>query len=105
MGRWPLNEQYGATDATGNGNDGIASGTELVEGITGPQSQAFLFSGPEGSYINITNNGKLDVRYAYTILAHIYPTGEGRGPLFEYKGQGSARGVNFWLWNFALHLR
>ncbi|XP_078621269.1 uncharacterized protein LOC144887744 [Branchiostoma floridae x Branchiostoma japonicum] len=103
VGRWPLNEQYGAMDATGNGNDGIASGTELVEGPTGSQSQAFLFSGPEASYINITNNGKLDVRYAYTILAHIYPTGEGRGPLFAYKGPESVLSF-LWLWNFKLHM-
>ncbi|CAH1233479.1 PKD1L3 [Branchiostoma lanceolatum] len=107
VGRWPLNEQYGATDATGNGNDGIASGTKLVEGPTGPLSQAFLFSdnGPEKSYINITNNGKLDVRYSYTILAHVYPTGVGRGgPLFHYRGSGDASGVNFWLWDWMLYL-
>ncbi|CAH1249640.1 PKD1L3 [Branchiostoma lanceolatum] len=107
VGLWPLNEQYGATDATGNGNDGLASGTELVEGLTGPLSQAFLFSdnGPEKSYINITNNGKLDVRFAYTILAHVYPTGVGKGPLFHYRGPGNVAGIHFGLLNFMPHLR
>ncbi|XP_078660081.1 uncharacterized protein LOC144904812 [Branchiostoma floridae x Branchiostoma belcheri] len=83
VGWWPLNEAFGATDVTGNGNDGYASATQLVGGPAGPTSQAFLFGGNTTSYVEIPNNGVLHVRYSYTILAHIYPTGDG-GPLFHY---------------------
>ncbi|XP_035685610.1 uncharacterized protein LOC118422202 [Branchiostoma floridae] len=93
VGRWPLNEQDGARDVTGNGNDGIASGSQVVEGPGGPESQAFLFNG--SSHIRILNDGGLDVRFSYTILAHVYmdPT-VASGPLFEYDYQGDFnRGV------------
>ncbi|KAI8494523.1 hypothetical protein Bbelb_277490 [Branchiostoma belcheri] len=103
VGRWPLNKQDGARDVTGNGNDGIASGTQLVEGPAGPESEAFLFSGTPDSYIDIPNdNGGLDVRYSYTILAHIYPTGTS-GPLFEYTYQNGGRGVYLWQWYYEIH--
>ncbi|XP_078674895.1 uncharacterized protein LOC144912949 [Branchiostoma floridae x Branchiostoma belcheri] len=90
VGLWPLNSQYGASDKTGNGNDGVARGTQLAPGPNGDPDGAFLFSGTANSYIDIPNNGKLDVRYSYTILAHIYPTGQA-GPIFDYVGQ--------WGWN------
>ncbi|KAI8514633.1 hypothetical protein Bbelb_072240 [Branchiostoma belcheri] len=90
VGLWPLNSQYGASDKTGNGNDGVARGTQLAPGPNGDPDGAFLFSGTANSYIDIPNNGKLDVRYSYTILAHIYPTGQA-GPIFDYVGQWTVR--------------
>ncbi|XP_078603366.1 uncharacterized protein LOC144877331 [Branchiostoma floridae x Branchiostoma japonicum] len=95
IGLWPLNGHYGASDITGNGNDGTATGTQLAPGPYGDADGAFLFSGTENSYIDIPNNGRLDVRYSFTILAHIYPTGEG-GPIFDYVGNNNAWGVHFW---------
>eukprot|EP00058_Branchiostoma_floridae_P002656 XP_002588144.1 hypothetical protein BRAFLDRAFT_68782 [Branchiostoma floridae] len=96
-GLWPLNAQHGASDITGNGNDGTATGTQLIPGPYGDADGAFLFSGTANSYIDIPNNGKLDVRYSFTILAHVYPTGEA-GPIFDYSGTDSA------VWNWAVHL-
>ncbi|XP_035681309.1 uncharacterized protein LOC118419112 [Branchiostoma floridae] len=95
VGLWPLNGQYGASDITGNGNNGTATGTQLAPGPFGDADGAFLFSGTENSYIDIPNNGRLDVRYSFTILAHIYPTGEA-GPIFDYVGNNNAWALHFW---------
>eukprot|EP00058_Branchiostoma_floridae_P027316 XP_002612807.1 hypothetical protein BRAFLDRAFT_82163 [Branchiostoma floridae] len=96
VGLWPLNARFGASDITGNGNDGTSTGTQLAAGPYGDADGAFLFSGTANSYIDIPNNGKLDVRYSFTILAHVYPTGED-GPIFDYVGTNP----NTWYW--ALH--
>eukprot|EP00058_Branchiostoma_floridae_P006705 XP_002592193.1 hypothetical protein BRAFLDRAFT_84619 [Branchiostoma floridae] len=96
VGLWPLNALYEASDITGNGNDGTATGTQLATGPYGDANGAFLFSGTAHSYIDIPNNGKLDVRYSFTILAHVYPTGEA-GPIFDYVG------TNPNIWHWALH--
>ncbi|XP_078581940.1 uncharacterized protein LOC144865229 [Branchiostoma floridae x Branchiostoma japonicum] len=96
VGLWPLNARYGASDITGNGNDGTATGTQLATGPYGDANGAFLFSGTANSYIDIPNNGKLDVRYSFTILAHVNPTGEA-GPIFDYVG------TNPNIWHWALH--
>ncbi|CAH1267495.1 CSMD3 [Branchiostoma lanceolatum] len=93
-GLWPLNARYGASDITGNGNNGTATGTQLAPGPYGDDNGAFQFSGTADSYIDIPNNGKLDVRYSYTILAHIYPTGEA-GPIFDYVGN-NGWAVHLW---------
>ncbi|CAH1250665.1 PKD2L1 [Branchiostoma lanceolatum] len=94
VGVWPLNARYGASDVTGNGNDGTAIGTQLAPGPYGDANGAFQFSGTADSYIHIPNNGKLDVRYSYTILAHIFPTGYD-GPIFDYVGSNTWA-VSFW---------
>ncbi|XP_019621921.1 PREDICTED: uncharacterized protein LOC109468117 [Branchiostoma belcheri] len=95
VGVWPLNSQYGASDRTGNGNDGVARGTQLAPGPNGDPDGAFLFSGTANSYIDIPNNGKLDVQYSYTILAHIYPTGQA-GPIFNYVGTNGQWAAHLW---------
>ncbi|KAI8496991.1 hypothetical protein Bbelb_256460 [Branchiostoma belcheri] len=87
---WPLDAKYGASDATGNGNDGTATGTQLAPGPYGNADGAFLFWGTSNSYVHIPNDGQLDVQYSYTILAHIYPTGQA-GPIFHYE-----RGADLW---------
>ncbi|KAI8490000.1 hypothetical protein Bbelb_323610 [Branchiostoma belcheri] len=94
---WPLNAKYGASDATGKGNDGTAVGTQLAPGPYGNAGGAFLFAGSSESYVEIPNHGPLDVQFAYTILAHIYPTGSD-GPIFDYEG------VQEVAWGFAVHL-
>ncbi|XP_019645295.1 PREDICTED: location of vulva defective 1-like [Branchiostoma belcheri] len=97
VGLWPLNSQYGASDASGNGNDGVATGTQLAPGPNGDPDGAFLFSGTVSSYIDIPNNGRLDVRLSYTILANIYPTGYD-GPIFNYVGNNNDHlwAIHFW---------
>ncbi|XP_078616877.1 uncharacterized protein LOC144885085 isoform X2 [Branchiostoma floridae x Branchiostoma japonicum] len=95
VGLWPLNSQYGASDATGNGNDGVERGTQLAPGPYGDANGAFLFSGNSNSYIDIPNNGRLDVRSSYTILAHIYPTGDA-GPIVNYVGDANEWAVHLW---------
>ncbi|CAH1240471.1 Hypp6038 [Branchiostoma lanceolatum] len=95
VGLWALNSQYGSSDATGNGNDGVARGTQLATGPNGDANGAFLFSGRSSSYIDIPNNGRLDVQSSYTILAHIYPTGEA-GPIVNYVGNNNGWAVHLW---------
>ncbi|CAH1273800.1 COL12A1 [Branchiostoma lanceolatum] len=95
VGLWPLNARYGASDITGNGNYGTVSGTQLAPGPFGDADGSFQFSGTADSYIAIPNNGMLDVRYSYTILAHIFPTGD-IGPIFDYAGNNGQWAVNFW---------
>ncbi|XP_035692640.1 uncharacterized protein LOC118427111 [Branchiostoma floridae] len=94
VGLWPLNVESGASDVTGNGNDAVARGTLLSPGPFGDTDGAFLFSGTVGSYLDIPNNGRLDVRYSHTVLAHIYPTGAA-GPIFAYITNGNDWGVHF----------
>ena len=94
VGLWPLNAESGASDVTGNGNDAVARGTQLAPGPFGDTDGAFLFSGTVGSYLDIPNNGRLDVRYSHTVLAHIYPTGAA-GPIFSYITNGNDWGVHF----------
>ncbi|CAH1272494.1 MATN2 [Branchiostoma lanceolatum] len=95
VGLWPLNAEHGASDVTGNGNDGVATGTQLAAGPYGDADGSFLFSGTTNSYVDIPNNGALDVRYSCTILAHIYPTGEA-GPIFNYVATNNGWGAHLW---------
>ncbi|KAI8495107.1 hypothetical protein Bbelb_270930 [Branchiostoma belcheri] len=94
VGLWPLNSQYGASDVTGNGNDGVATGVSLAPGPNGDPDGAFLFSGNSNSYLDIPNNGRLDVQYSYTILAHIYPSGQA-GPIIDFT-PNTGWGVHLW---------
>ncbi|XP_078698289.1 uncharacterized protein LOC144925662 [Branchiostoma floridae x Branchiostoma belcheri] len=95
VGLWPLNALHGSSDVTGNGNDAVATGTQLAPGPYESVDGAFLFSGSESSYIDIPNNGRLDVRFSYTILAHIFPTGE-HGPIVDYVGSDGSWAVHLW---------
>ena len=53
---------------------------------------AVLFNGGV-SYVEITNNGKLDARKSITILANVFPSGE-NGPIVAYDPYGN--GVHLW---------
>lgn len=54
---------------------------------------AYQFQGTADSYIEIPNTGNLDTRHAMTILANVYPTGNG-GPIVNYMTNGW--GVHLW---------
>ncbi|XP_019645259.1 PREDICTED: uncharacterized protein LOC109486004 [Branchiostoma belcheri] len=95
VGLWPLNLRYGTSDITGNGNDAVASGAQLAFGPHGLVDDAYLFSGNASSYIDIPNNGNLDVRFSFTILAHVFPTGEA-GPIFDFVPGNAGRAVGLW---------
>ncbi|XP_078603178.1 uncharacterized protein LOC144877147 [Branchiostoma floridae x Branchiostoma japonicum] len=92
VGLWTFNAENGMTDITGNGNDAVTSTIELSEGPNGT-SGSYEFSGSSSSYVEIPNNGRLDVRYSLTVLASIYPTGD-HGPLFNYRTDDW--GFHFW---------
>ncbi|CAH1268732.1 CSMD1 [Branchiostoma lanceolatum] len=92
VGLWTFGAENGTADVTGNGNDGVASGTQLSDGPNGT-SGSYEFSGSSGSYVEIPNNGRLDVRYSLTVLAHIFPTGAA-GPIFNFRTDDW--GVHLW---------
>ncbi|XP_066285823.1 uncharacterized protein [Branchiostoma lanceolatum] len=92
VGLWTFGAENGTADVTGNGNDGVASGTQLSDGPNGT-SGSYEFSGSSRSYVEIPNDGRLDVRYSLTVLAHVFPTGAA-GPIFNYRTDDW--GVHFW---------
>ncbi|XP_035663463.1 uncharacterized protein LOC118407151 [Branchiostoma floridae] len=98
VGYWPLNEEHGARDVSGYGNDGVTFSTDVAEGPGGETGGAMYFHGNQGSRVEFPNNGALDARSYITLQAWIYPQGTGPGPIFNYQPAGSAgHGVHFWI--------
>ncbi|XP_013421969.1 uncharacterized protein LOC106181945 isoform X2 [Lingula anatina] len=103
-GWWPLDSDYKGLDVTGNGNNAILSN---VSPHTGPflnNIGSYYLRGSSDSYIEIPNNGKLDVRYSFTYMAYIWPTQmsgnglNGEGPLFDYyAGTGATWAEHIWV--------
>ena len=54
---------------------------------------AIELKGSKSSYLEITNDGKLDAHKSITILANVYPTGSD-GPIVAYDPMG--KGVHLW---------
>ncbi|XP_035670276.1 fucolectin-1-like [Branchiostoma floridae] len=94
VGLWPLNAEHLANDTSGGGNHGVAVGTTLAEGPDGEAQSAFTFAGNHQSYIEIANNGELDVKRSFTILLFAYHLGG--QPMLDYRGPGA--GTLFWIW-------
>ncbi|XP_066265538.1 uncharacterized protein [Branchiostoma lanceolatum] len=98
VGYWPLNEEHGARDVSGYGNDGVKFNTDVAEGPGGEKGGALYFHGNTGSRVEFPNNGALDTRSYITLQAWIYPQGMGKAPIFNYQPAGSTSyGVHFWL--------
>ncbi|CAH1250819.1 Hypp8920 [Branchiostoma lanceolatum] len=98
VGYWPLNEEHGARDVSGYGNDGVTFSTGVAEGPGGETGGAFYF---HGSRVEFPNNGALDTRSYITLQAWIYPQGTGPGPIFNYQPAGmrsSGWAGHFWLY-------
>ncbi|XP_070535747.1 uncharacterized protein [Ptychodera flava] len=103
IGLWPLNEAYGAKDATEYGNDGGVTGVSLTTGPNGETNGAYYFTGSTGSYMEISNDGSLDTEYSITMLLWVYPESS-EAPLFHF--YPASWGV--YLWQIAtteLHCR
>ncbi|XP_078583838.1 uncharacterized protein LOC144866351 [Branchiostoma floridae x Branchiostoma japonicum] len=99
VGYWPLNEEHGARDVSGYGNDGVTFSTGVSEGPGGQTGGAMYFHGVAGSRVEFSNNGALDARSYITLQAWIYPQGTGPGPIFNYQPAGNnAFGVHVWLY-------
>ncbi|CAH1250822.1 Hypp8922 [Branchiostoma lanceolatum] len=99
VGYWPLNEEHGARDVSGYGNDGVTFSTGVAEGPGGETGGALYFHGNAGSRVEFPNNGALDTRSYITLQAWIYPQGTGLGPIFQFQREGSTdEGVHFWIY-------
>jgi len=59
----------------------------------GTSNGAYEFSGKANSYVEIPKSKALDTKNSITMLANIYPTGNG-GPIINYKTDGW--GVHLW---------
>lgn len=59
----------------------------------GSSESAYEFTGKDDSYIEIPKSKQLDTKHSMTVLANIYPTGNG-GPIINYKTDGW--GVHLW---------
>ncbi|XP_078583913.1 uncharacterized protein LOC144866424 isoform X2 [Branchiostoma floridae x Branchiostoma japonicum] len=98
VGYWPLNEEHGARDVSGYGNDGVTFSTGVAVGPGGETGGAMYFHGAPGSRVEFPNNGALDARSYITLQAWIYPQETGNVPIFNYQPAGSAdHGVHFWI--------
>ena len=60
---------------------------------TDNEDGAYEFKGTADSFVEIPNDGKMDIKNSMTILANVYPTGSG-GPIVNYKTDGW--GVHLW---------
>ena len=67
-----------------------------TRGPDGLPDGSYYFHGRQSSYVEIPNQGTLDVRSCMTILAWIYHQGHA-GPIVNYKRNGW--GVHFWMVN------
>jgi hypothetical protein len=88
-----FNETSGSTvsDASGNGNNGVATGTTIDAGKFG---NARSFNGST-DYIKINGSSSLTIHGSMTIEAWIKPTGTSNRPILEY-GDGLTNGVHVW---------
>ncbi|XP_066297983.1 latrophilin-like protein 1 isoform X2 [Branchiostoma lanceolatum] len=95
VGLWPLSQRRGADDISVFGNHGNASGIQLAKGPLDDSEGAFYFAGNSSSFVEIPNNGALDVRRdaSVTVLAHVYPMGES-GLIVNYPV--SSEGCTLW---------
>ncbi|KAL9970534.1 hypothetical protein ACROYT_G022927 [Oculina patagonica] len=91
---YPFNSAYTTKDMMGIQPDGIPSNVQLVEGPYGNPEGSYQFLGTNESFIELPNNGGLDIKYSMTLLMWIYPEGQ-QGPLFNYRPSG---GWEFHVW-------
>ena len=88
VGFWPLNKEYLARDVSGNENHALVSCVKLDTGLHQVTGGSYAFRGQPMSYIEIPNNGALDVRKAVTIAMYVYITTDSNGPLVEWMYPG-----------------
>lgn len=69
-------------------------GVGTAQGPDGRRDGSLRFYGRRNSYVEIPNNGKLDVRYSITILIWVFHEGVS-GPIFNYNPRGF--GVHLWM--------
>lgn len=80
---YPLRRQTRAKDVGLYGNPpGIQGYVKPARGPDGRRDTSYQFFSRRNSYIRFPNRGRLDAKYSITLLAWIYP--EGEGPIFRY---------------------
>jgi hypothetical protein len=102
VGLWHLNETadnscsggQDACDSSGNGNQGTATGTTIVDGLMG---KARSFSG-SGQYVSVSDNDTLDISSNFTLETWVYPRSFSVQQNLVCKGDGNV------AYNYCLYL-
>lgn len=77
--------------------EGTPVGVTLATGPNGDEDGSYEFDGHANSYIDIPNNGGLDVQRSITVLCWLYPPIIGRGSIFSYGINDQQWRVHFWM--------
>ena len=92
---YPLNATYALKDSTGNQPDGITSNVQFAVGPDGNPQGSYQFFGVVSSYVELPNNGGLDIMHSMTLVMWVYSEGTD-GPLFNYRPSGNWA-THFWV--------
>ena len=97
---YPLNSQYQTREAYNRQPMGTTgANVSLAPGPEGEPRGSYQFSGQNDSYIELPNNGGLNVKHSITMLCWVYmETSDVSGPLFSYNSPtqwGICLGINF----------
>ena len=71
VGMWYFSNYSRGNDLSGNGNHALMSGVTFAPGPKGEPNGAVEFNETRASYIEIPNNGKLDVMRSYTLMLQV----------------------------------
>ena len=95
-GFWPMGSRYAGRDISGNENHMTVSNVGTTTGPTGESNGAYTLQGKSNSYLQIPNNGALDVRYSFTLALYVKVSSSStEGPLFEWSHNGW--GTHIWV--------
>ncbi|XP_013395719.1 uncharacterized protein LOC106162834 [Lingula anatina] len=98
-GFWPLTKRYHGLDVSGNGNHALVQDVDFNAGIYGIGEGSAKFAGTVSSFIEIPNNGALNVNsftwLAYVRLRHM---SDEAAPLFDFRRSegNNVQGIGIW---------
>ncbi|XP_013383529.1 uncharacterized protein LOC106153926 [Lingula anatina] len=85
-GFWPLTKRYRGLDVSGNGNHALVQEVDFNADIYGTGEGSAKFAGTVSSFVEIPNNGALNVS-SFTWLAYVrLRSMSNPGPLFNFRG-------------------
>ncbi|XP_013404145.1 uncharacterized protein LOC106169280 [Lingula anatina] len=88
---WPLETRYHELDLSGNGNNIMKYGVTPAKGLKEEDDGSIGF--PTDSYIEVSNNGSLDIRYSFTFLGYVYSSSSStEGPIFNFEHENASSG-------------
>ena len=89
---YPLDSWYGTQEIDNKQPQGTPVGVSLAPGPDGMDGSSYQFHRHVNSYIELPNNGGLDVQHSITLLCWLYPENT-PGPIIDYSSSTYDRGV------------